>query len=85
MIVKIYIIGLFVMIVWWGILSLLVFEEKIYEKMDASTQLNIDELRQNLEEMGPNNLQLTYFFVSMFVSFLWPIIVPYLIYTRIKG
>lgn len=73
------------MVVWWGVLSIMVFEERVYEKMDVSAQSNIDELRQTLEGMGSNNLQLTYFFVSMFASFLWPIVVPYLIYTKIKG
>jgi len=85
MIFNIYIIGLIVMVVWWGILSILVFEERVYEKMDAGAQLSIDELRQTLEEMGSSNLQLTYFFVSMIASFLWPIVVPYLIYNKIKG
>jgi hypothetical protein len=85
MILNIYIIGLILMVVWWGVLSIMVFEERVYEKMDVSAQSNIDELRQTLEGMGSNNLQLTYFFVSMFASFLWPIVVPYLIYTKIKG
>jgi hypothetical protein len=85
MILKIYIIGLVLSIVWWGILSIMVFEEKIYEKLDESTQFHINELRQSLEEMGSNNLQLTYFFISMFVSFLWPIFIPYLIFKKFSN
>lgn len=84
MIYKIYIIGLILMIIWWAILAIMVFERNIYDKLDKDSQNRIDDLRFTLEEFKNDNLQVTYFFISLFVSFLWPIVVPYILFQRIK-
>jgi hypothetical protein len=70
------------MIIWWGILAFLVFEESVYNKLDDGTKNSIDELHEVLGNFNTDNLQLVYLLLSMFACIFWPLVLPYILYKR---
>jgi len=85
MLLKIYVIGIVIMLIWWGLISLLIFEESFYNKLDNETKQSLDELYEVLENFNSKNLQLIYFILSMVASILWPLVLPYMLFKRFSG
>lgn len=83
MILKIYLIGLVVCIIWWTILAFAVFEEKVYQETDEKGKESIDELKEVLKEFKIRNIQFTYVILTLIATLLWPIMLPYILYKRI--
>jgi len=85
MILNIYIIGLACCLIWWGLLAFMVFEENIYNLADEGGKKSIEELREVLNDFNSSNPQLAYFLLTLVVSFLWPIMIPYIIFKKLFG
>jgi hypothetical protein len=85
MLFNVYIIGLVIMIIWWGLLAFLVFEESVYNKLDDETKNSIDELHETLTNFNTDNIQLVYLLLSFFACIFWPIVLPYMLYKRFFG
>lgn len=85
MLVKIYIIGFIIIFIWWGLLSNIVFGKKAYENSSQSIKDSVDEIHNILEQFSIVNPQFTYFFFSLVISFIWPLIIVYFILKKIVG
>jgi hypothetical protein len=83
MILKIYIIGLVIMLIWWGVLAYYTFNESMYNLTDESGKKSIEELHDVLEEFNPDNPQKSFVIISFIASIFWPIFVPYMILKNI--
>jgi len=79
MILKIYIIGLVIMLIWWGVLAYYTFNESMYNLTDESGKKSIEELHDVLEEFNSDNPQKSFVIISFIASIFWPIFVPYMI------
>jgi hypothetical protein len=80
MIIKIYIAGIILCILWWSLLAFAVFENKVYDLSDDDGKKSIDELIEVLNGINSNNPQLAYVILTIIMTLLWPIMVPYMIY-----
>ena len=78
----IYIIGIIISLIWWCFLSILTFERKVYEKLDQSGKDAIDEMLEVLENFNIPNIKVTFFFITMLATFLWPLFLLYLIINK---
>lgn len=84
MLLKIYYIGLIATIFWWGILSIITFEDKYYEILDDGVKDSVDDLRNTLNNfpyMGPKT---AFLFVSFITIFLWPFFLLWMIWSKFQ-
>jgi glycosylphosphatidylinositol transamidase (GPIT) subunit GPI8 len=83
MILKIYIIGLSIMLIWWAVLAFLTFNENYYDSIDSDDKKSIEELHDLLNHFSSDNPQKAFVIISLIVCILWPIFLPYIIIKNI--
>ena len=83
MILKIYILGLVIMLIWWVVLANYTFNESMYNSTDESGKESLEELHDLLNHFSLDNPQKAFVIISLIVCIIWPIFVPYIILKNI--
>jgi threonine/homoserine/homoserine lactone efflux protein len=83
MILKIYILGLVIMLIWWVVLANYTFNESMYNSTDESGKESLEELQDLLNHFSLDNPQKAFVIISLIVCIIWPIFVPYIILKNI--
>lgn len=78
MILKIYLIGASLCLLWFFLAAILTFEKRIYDTTSEEGRRSIDHMHETLESISPDNHQFAYIIISFIVTMTWPISVPYL-------
>jgi hypothetical protein len=80
MILKIYFIGATLCIVWFLFAAILTFERSVYDNQTEEGKKSIDYMIETLESISPENPQMAYMVISLIITIIWPVSVPYLWY-----
>ena len=80
MILKIYLIGATICLIWFMFAAIVTFEKSAYESSTEEGKKAIEYMHETLESISPNNPQMAYMVISLILTLLWPISIPYIWY-----
>ena len=77
---KIYFIGATLCLVWFLFAAIVTFEKSAYERSTEESKKAIDHMNKTLESISPDNPQMAYMVISLIITLVWPVSIPYILY-----
>lgn len=80
MIFNIYVIGAILCLLWFLFAAILTFEKSVYDNSTEEGKSSINHMHETLESISPNNPQMAYVVISIMITLVWPVSIPFILY-----